>query len=175
MIITEAYREQNRKLHETNEKYGTSGRVWREFVRNISDWGRRDILDFGAGKRTLSQSLGPAYRVTDYDPCIPGLDAEPEPHDIVVCGDVMEHVEPELVENVLAKIRTLTKHKAFFVIAMLPSTKTLPDGRNSHLSLHDDEWWREKIEAAGFEIIESKSMRKEAIDRSPGTTWFIAT
>ena len=93
-LITDAYREQNRALHASNEHYGTSGKAWAPEVRVLADWGRKAILDFGCGKATLARRLGPAYRVTSYDPCIEGLDATPEPHPVVVCGDVLEHVEP---------------------------------------------------------------------------------
>jgi hypothetical protein len=168
MIITEEYREQNRLLHETNPHYGISGSKWREFARDMSDWGRKPILDFGAGKCTLAKSLGPAYRVTNYDPCIPELNNEPEPHPVVVCGDVMEHVEPDLVDSVLNTIRGLCMAKALFVVALGPSSKTLADGRNSHISQHPAEWWHERLEANGFKITESKPM-----DKTGYTVWFI--
>jgi 2-polyprenyl-3-methyl-5-hydroxy-6-metoxy-1,4-benzoquinol methylase len=167
MIITESYKELNRQLHETNPNYGVSGSKWRDFARNLSDWGRKPILDYGCGKQTLAKSLGPAYHVTGYDPCIPGLDTTPEPHPIVICGDVMEHVEPEYIEPVLKQIRELTKEKAFFVIALGPSQKTLADGRNSHISQHDADWWRGKLIDAGFTIAKEKPQEK-----GQGATWF---
>ena len=168
MNITEAYREQNRLLHEQNASYGISGAKWREFARTLSDWGRKAILDYGCGKCTLAQSLGPAYRVTNYDPAIPEYAQEPQPHDIVICGDVMEHVEPECVDSVLKDIRRLTKQKALFVIALAPSGKTLPDGRNTHISINPPEWWRERLKEAGFAIEKQKEMQPQE-----GTTWFI--
>ena len=61
MLITEDYREQNRQLHADRADYGTSGRAWAPQVRPLADWGRKAILDFGCGKATLSQRLGPAY------------------------------------------------------------------------------------------------------------------
>ena len=156
MIITEDYKALNKQLHESNPHYGTSGHIWREFVREMSDWGRLPILDFGAGKCTLAKSLGPAYKVTNFDPCVPGLDAAPEPHDIVVCGDVMEHVEPDLVMNVLREVRRVTKRKALFVISLKPAQKVLADGRNAHLSLYPQVTWEMFLTDAGFKI-ESQS------------------
>jgi len=166
-LITEAYRDQNRQLHEVNAAYGTSGAKWREKTRRMSDWGRLPILDYGAGKATLAKSLGPAYRVTNYDPCIHGFDGEPLPHPVVVVGDVMEHVEPDLVDFVLSHIRSLTQQTALFVINCQPSKKTLPDGRNTHICLHPPDWWENKIVGAGFAIREKGGNEVE--------TWLICS
>lgn len=165
MIISEAYRKQNQELHERNEHYGTSGAKWRGMVRPLARWGRAAILDFGCGKQTLSKALGPAYRVTDYDPCIPGLDTPPVPHPVVVCGDVLEHVEPELLPHVLKELRRVTEEVGFFVINLGPSKKTLADGRNAHLIQKPVDWWEEKILAAGFTI--------EKQDHNEREVWFI--
>lgn len=168
MLITPEYRELNRRLHQENENYGTSGQNWRNAVRELSEYGRLSILDWGAGKCTLAKSLGPAYRVTNYDPCIEGLDTPPEPHDVVVCGDVMEHVEPDLVMNVLREIRAHMKIRGLFVIGMMPAKKTLADGRNAHLSLHSQEEWAAKLTAAGFEVAEQSDHNEKGHN-----SWFV--
>ena len=169
MIITDEYRELNRKLHQDNEHYGTSGQKWRDAVRELSEYGRLTILDFGCGKQTLKAALGPAYRVTGYDPCIEGLDTPPEPHDVVVCGDVMEHVEPDLVMNVLLEIRRLMKVRGLFVIGMMPAKKTLADGRNAHLSLHTQAEWVEKLTAAGFKVVE----QSDPAEKTTHNSWYV--
>jgi hypothetical protein len=152
MLITPEYKALQKQLHDSNAKYGTSGANYADIVRQISDWGRLSILDYGAGRCTLSQALGPAFRVTNYDPCIEGLDTPPDPHPIVACTDVLEHIEPDLVDNVLADIRRLTLKRALLVICTRPAVKTLADGRNAHISLHPEEWWMERIKATGFEV-----------------------
>ena len=152
MLITPEYLALQKQLHETNESYGTSGAKYADIVRQISKWGRLSILDYGCGKQTLAKALGPAYRVTNYDPCIPGLDEPPVPHPVVACTDVLEHIEPELVNNVLAELRRLTMGKALLVINTGPARKFLADGRNAHISMHPAEWWMERIKAAGFEV-----------------------
>ena len=115
-------------------------------------------------------SLGPAYRVTNYDPCVPQYSDEPEPHPIVVCGDVMEHVEPEYVDAVLEKVRSLTTIKAVFIICLAPALKHLDDGRNAHLSIHPQEWWADRLEANGF-TIDRQSKSKE----TENNAWFIVS
>lgn len=152
MLITPEYLALQKQLHESNETYGTSGARYADIVRQISKWGRLSILDYGCGKQTLAKALGPAYRVTNFDPCIPGLDEPPVPHPTVACTDVLEHIEPELVNNVLAELRRLTMGRALLVINTGPARKVLADGRNAHISMHPAEWWMERIKAAGFEI-----------------------
>ncbi len=154
-LITEEYRKQNEVLHETGT-YGISGQSYRKQVRPLADWGRRPILDYGCGRGTLKEALGPAYTVYEYDPAIEGKTDLPEPCDVVTCTDVLEHIEPDLMDNVLAHLRKLTKHRLFVAIALAESSKTLPDGRNAHLSLHPVEWWKEKFAEHGFTIVEEK-------------------
>jgi hypothetical protein len=151
-MISDTYKELNRKLHKDNEHYGVSGRKYLDVVRPLSNHGRFTILDYGCGKATLKAALGPAYKVTNYDPCVKEYEERPAPHDIVICTDVMEHVEPEHIDNVLKDIRSLTKQVAFFSISIVPALKVLDDGRNAHISLHPIAWWKERLLQCGFEI-----------------------
>lgn len=158
-LISEEYRAQNAVLHETGT-YGISGQGYRNNVRPLADWGRLPILDYGCGQGTLKQALGPAYTVHEYDPAIPGKDAAPEPCEVVTCTDVLEHIEPDLLDNVLAHLRKLTKHRLFVTIALSESSKTLPDGRNAHLIIQPKEWWKQKFVEHGFKVIEEKPDHK---------------
>lgn len=155
-LITDEYKAQNEALHSTSTKYGTSGAGYRELVRPMALWGRKHILDYGCGKCTLAHALGPGYIVYNYDPCVPEHADTPEPCEVVVCTDVLEHIEPDLLQNVLADLRRVVIGEGFFAIALQPSSATLDDGRNAHLSLHSPEEWRAMLEKAGFEIFEEK-------------------
>lgn len=152
MLMTPEYLTLQKQLHASNTSYGTSGQRYADIVRQISNWGRLSILDYGCGKQTLAQALGPAYRVTNYDPCIEGLDTPPDPHPVVACTDVMEHIEPEFIDTVLADLRRLTITTALLVINTGPARKILADGRNAHISMHPPEWWLDRIAAAGFRV-----------------------
>lgn len=127
--------------------WGTSAQEHVEDVASlISQFDADTVLDYGCGKGVLSQVLD----VTNYDPATyPEL---PEPHDLVVCIDVMEHVEGDSVEAVLAHIRSLTKKAAFFVISCQPAIKTLADGRNAHITICPPRWWRDKLHQVGFDM-----------------------
>lgn len=149
MLITETYRELNRELHSRNIGFGTSGQRYAEPVRQMMDrYQTMDVLDYGCGKRTLERELG--IPIANYDPSIEGLDSPPEPHDIVVCTDVLEHIEPECLDAVLADLRRCTKKAAFLLVATRPAKKVLADGRNAHLIQESFDWWKKRIDAAGF-------------------------
>jgi hypothetical protein len=113
------------------------------------------ILDYGCGLSDLGAVIRQAYptrtdiRVYGYDPGIPSKEALPEPADIVVCTDVLEHIEPDKLDAVLSHLYSVTKRIAFVVIAMRPADKRLPDGRNAHLIIDNTKWWYDKLFAVG--------------------------
>lgn len=144
MLITENYRELNKKLHESNKHYGTSGHKWASLVQNAVKWvNSQDVLDYGCGKSTLAQNL--PFDIQQYDPAIAKYSESPEPAHIVVCTDVLEHIEPELIDNVLADLARLTKSMLILSIANRPAKKTLDDGRNAHLIQENESWWLNKL------------------------------
>ena len=145
MKITPEYRELNRALH-AGGNYGISGTHWAKVVASMCQViGSRDVLDYGCGQRTLEKSLG--FPIRNYDPCIEGLDAPPSPADLVVCTDVLEHIEPDCLDEVLDDLRRVTRKFGLLVVATRPALKTLPDGRNAHLIQEGEEWWLPKIRA----------------------------
>jgi 2-polyprenyl-3-methyl-5-hydroxy-6-metoxy-1,4-benzoquinol methylase len=144
LLISEEYRQQNKQLHEIRPDYGVGGH---KHVKEIKDlavaMGTKDILDYGCGKRTLEDALG--FEIKNYDPAFEELSLPAEPADLVVCTDVLEHIEPECIEDVLDDLRRVTKKVAFLTIATRPAVKTLPDGRNAHLIQQDLKWWLPKL------------------------------
>lgn len=146
-LITEEYRALNRQLHEERPDFGAWGHKSAGPVRQVIEGSRPEtILDYGCGKQTLQQAI-PEVFIKGYDPAILGLDAPPEPADFVVCGDVLEHIEPECLEAVLDDLKRVTKKVAIFIVATQPSKKTLANGQNAHLIQEPVEWWLPKIRA----------------------------
>lgn len=144
-LITDEYRELNRQLHEDRDDYGRSGEHYAEMVLQIATAIKAGtILDYGCGKQTLANKL-PHAPIIGYDPCIFGLDEPPAPADMVVCTDVLEHIEPALLDNVLDDLRALTKKVIFLTVATRPAKKTLADGRNAHLIVKPYDWWLPKL------------------------------
>lgn len=157
MLITNEYAQLNRRLHESNSSYGAGGAVWAKRVRKLAEKlkDNHTILDYGCGKAALRNSLLD-LDIRCYDPAIERYSARPEPAGLVVCTDVLEHIEPDLLDNVLADIASLTLEMAFLVVCMRPAKKHLPDGRNAHLIVQPVSWWMNQI-TNHFAIKEFKS------------------
>ena len=154
MTISAAYKAEQQRMHREMPNYGVASVEFAPRVSHIiNSTGISQILDYGAGKGRLGQSLElhhPAT-VTMYDPGIPGIDEPPEPHDMVCCIDVLEHIEPEHLDSVLDDLQRVTKRIGFFTIHTGPAAKVLSDGRNAHLIQAGPEWWLPKL-MARFEL-----------------------
>jgi hypothetical protein len=147
MRITETYKKLNMQLFETGA-FGISGHRWAGVVEHlVKSNGFNSILDYGAGKETLKESLTTLVEVDfeSYDPCVENLAGDPSPADLVTCTDVLEHVEEECIDDVLDHLKQLAKKQAFLVIPTGPAKKTLADGRNAHVTQKPLEWWLPKI------------------------------
>jgi hypothetical protein len=144
MLITDAYRAANEALHAATDFGVTAPR----FAQAINAVARRykalSVLDYGSGPREHVKAMG-LSRVTSYDPCVPALSARPQPAHLLVSCDVLEHIEPDLLDNVLDDMAALTLRAAFLTIATGPARKVLLDGRNAHLIQEGSEWWLPRL------------------------------
>ena len=75
---------------------------------------------------------------------------------MVICTDVVEHVETECTFAVLDHIASLTKRVAGFSISLVPAVKVLSDGRNAHINLRAQEFWLRELNKR-FIVAEAKS------------------
>lgn len=116
------------------------------------------FLDYGCGRATFKWAMLealPSATVFEYDPGIPGKDAQPAPADIVIATDVMEHVEEQFVDATLQKLAALSQRLCFMNIACELSKSLLPDGQNAHITVRPPDWWIDKIKrnfGKAFEI-----------------------
>lgn len=160
--ISKTYLALQRQMHEEGN-YGKHGDKWADEVKRLhAKYKCNDILDFGAGRGRLAKALR-GYEVRCYDPAVPKFSALPEPADLVVSSDVMEHIEPEYIDNVLDYIRSLTRKVFFVVIATRAAVKNLPDGRNCHILLRDRNWWLDALGRHKFAVDEVTESGKEEI------------
>lgn len=155
--ITPEYLALQRKMHEASGgEYGTRGhteapRVFNLVAQAAKKIGKCDVLDYGCGPGGLVKAITekfvalPGVTYHEYDPCVPGKDAEPETADIVYCGDVMEHIEEQCVDAVVDHLADLTRYHLLLVVAYAPAKKTLPDGRNAHITIKRPDWWLSKF------------------------------
>lgn len=180
--MSEGYRKLQEKLHDDHAGYGTSGRnhasrVFMAGAQIVRKFGKCDILDYGCGKETLRLAVEEAFppiegmRILGYDPGRPGFDAEPSKAQVVVCTDVMEHIEPECVDAVLRHICELTEHVAIINVSLVPAVKTLADGRNAHICLKPKEWWISFLKKYFVLIEQADSPAELLVVGQPITRW----
>lgn len=149
-LISPEYAALNKQLHAERPDYGTTAGKNAQFVVYYArKYGLKTVLDYGCGKGTLKAACATVAAdldIWEYDPAIEGKETLPVgTPDFVVALDVMEHIEPDLLDAVLAHIQGLQAKVAMFVVDMRPATKTLPDGRNAHLIIKTSAWWLGKL------------------------------
>lgn len=148
-LISDHYVNQLYKLHHFKKSFGTAGKY-----KGLQDWFEKtqpkSLVDYGCGKGQLMFNLQEKYPACEFTGYDPGIDAFKElptgTYDALICTDVLEHIEPKYIDNVLQHIQGLFNKSAFLIIDTVPARKFLADGRNAHLILADQEWWTSKIE-----------------------------
>lgn len=141
-LISEGYRKVLEETHRI-KPWGEHGDKHNDFVKSL---GFDDVLDYGCGKGRLKANK-------KYDPAIPEFSQDPEPADLVVCFGVLEHIEPECLDDVLKHMASKTKKLCYMTIApKRPDRLVLADGRNAHLIQEDESWWVDRV-SKHFEVI----------------------
>lgn len=144
LLITPEYRALNAQLHRENLAYGVNGGRHAPTVIKLMEVTKsRSCLDYGCGKGGLAKAM--PYGICEYDPCVAGKEESPKPADLVVCTDVLEHIEMDRLRFVLDDLRRCLLKFGYFVIHTGPAQKHLADGRNAHLIQRDRMWWKKKL------------------------------
>lgn len=145
MFYSDEYLAVLQKEHKRS-KWGVTGVLFSDHIlEECIKTNVNKILDYGSGQGLLKEKLEPKITVTNYDPGIETFKTLPEPHDLVVCFDVLEHIEYDYIDDVLNHIRTLTLKNAMVTIATQPALRILNDGRNAHLIVENHDWWKIKL------------------------------
>ena len=150
------------KLHE-NPEYGVASVAYAPIVDEIiKNHNITNLLDYGAGKCRLKDALTVDVKYTPYEPSNELWSSTPQPTEFVACIDVLEHIEPELIDNVLNDLQRVVMKFGLFTIHTGPAAKILPDGRNAHLIQEPLSWWEDKIKLR-FKIIKQVAMTNGCI------------
>jgi len=168
ILITEDYRKMQQQLHE-NPNYGVASVQYAPMVAQVAKTlGAREMLDYGAGKGRLGTTLKEVMKnppsIRHYDPAIPEWSGRPEPCGLVACIDVLEHIEPELLDHVLVDLQRVVAGVGVFTVHTGAAAKILPDGRNAHLIQKPASWWLPKF-FERFDLMTS--------DRMPQGFWIV--
>lgn len=164
-LISKEMLKLNTELHQRRKNYGGKGDAWADRVleymsESVPTDGAGSYLDYGCGKGNLLEEIRVRSRNTacfGYDPVtMPGT---PAPVDFLTCNDVLEHIEPDLLDNVLEDIASKIKVRGLLVISQRLANKRLADGRNAHLIVEKTEWWVKRLAPFFREIIEVEPIK----------------
>jgi len=160
-LISEEYRRMQQELH-LDPDYGVASVDYAMLVAPIMEAvGARELLDYGAGKGRLGRRLREMAEVTfpvyHYDPAIPEWSAPARPCKFVACIDVLEHIELDLIDNVLDDLKRVTLGHGVFTVHTGAAAKVLSDGRNAHLIQQPAAWWLPKF-LQRFELLQFNCM-----------------
>lgn len=147
-IINQDYQSQLEILHRAG-KFNNGALAYQIVEPFIKQYSPSTLLDFGCGHGALIDIIKLSHTeisVTGYDPGNSKFCQLPtETFDAVISTDVLEHIEPEHLDQTLKIMHDLIERCGFFRIACYPAKKNLPDGRNAHLIVESPDWWKQKI------------------------------
>lgn len=147
-VISEEYRRMQQELHQ-NPEYGVASIGFAPVVKKLLEEIKATSLsDYGAGKQNLRKELerlgAQPFDYRPYDPAFPEY-GTPQPADMVCCIDVLEHIEPDFLDNVLDELKSIIVRFGFLSIHTGAAVKHLADGRNAHLIQQPSSWWLPKL------------------------------
>jgi len=146
-MISEDYKNQLANLHK-NPVFGDMKDIPQEVKLLIEKHNITSILDFGCGKGLLVEALKKQYPhilVYGYDPSNLETSSLPKNVDMIISFDVLEHVEPNYIDDTLSNLKIMCNKVMHHVIACHPAKRILQDGRNAHLIIEPPNWWRQKL------------------------------
>ena len=151
-MFSKDYLSQLKEVHaDKTRKKGFGGKTKRlgRFHEFVVFWQPKTLLDYGCGKGTILSQLNETYpeiKCDGYDPAVSMFENIPAlEYDLVFSNDVLEHIEPIYIDSVLEHIENISKKYVWLRIDTQPARKTLPDGRNAHLIIQGQDWWKQKV------------------------------
>lgn len=159
MNLKRNYEKLYQTFHHENPKQ-FSGKFNAHQIRQIAtlvDWAKPErLIDYGSGKgyQYLEKRAHEAWGGLlphCYDVGVIQLGKRPSgKFNGLICTDVMEHIDPEDVDEVLNDAFSfLADHGstfAYFHISTRPAGKTFENGENVHLCVRPSTWWDRKLD-----------------------------
>ena len=164
MAHTNEYIEELKLLH-NKKTFGLNKNI-PDVVKNlIEENDIKSFLDYGAGKGFTSNTIREIYPNIELHTFDPATFPNPLPEqvDLTYSSDVLEHIEPDLIDETLQDLCNRSTRYQYHLIACHPAKKALSDGRNAHLIIENPKWWKKKIEAlSGWNIIHEEITERYA-------------
>lgn len=172
-MISDNLKKTYTEIHK-NTPFGKRAKIPNHLNEFIQDCKPRSILDFGCGKGNLVKVLSASYpsiEIKGYDPANPEYDVPIKPVDMIISTDVLEHIEPDMIDTVITTMYENSRYQ-YHLISCAPAKLILPDGRNAHLIQETPEWWKNRFTHVNYSVIKedykefkkySKQLRKEML------------
>jgi len=127
-MISETALKEHKIAHAFGSKPSRAPKFAPLISQMIERLGVTEVLDYGCGKGELAAYLkaGHAFKLQLYDPAIEEYAGEAIPMQMVVCIDVLEHVETEHRKAVLDDLERVTGG-AIFIVSKAPFEEWLDD------------------------------------------------
>jgi len=153
-LASPEYRSTLEQMHAAEYGWGNTGGDWAKEVQEFAaELDATVLLDYGCGRCGLFKSVNrKGLRVTNFDVGMPEYRGMPKPVDITVSTDVLEHIEPDKLDNVIDHIFSMSAMGVFLNISLRKAKRDLPDGRNAHLIIAGEQWWLEKLKRPGWKL-----------------------
>lgn len=169
-LISKELLEENIRLSK-KEKMGRYGKKWWPFIKNnlIKQYSIQTILDYGCGYATLNEVINNDdnfnyLKITNYDPAREEYSKLPNgKYDLIVCTDVLEHVEVEYIDPVLKNIRELASNIVLFSVSISSGKRWLSDGRKAHVTVRHPNWWKQRFEKNRLIVIRGNAETQKGI------------
>jgi len=147
MSYSESYKDTLKDLHQS-KAFGNKSGIPQEVIDCIEKYQITSLLDFGCGKGYFLETLKEKYpniKIFGFDPANDQFQTLPEKVDMIYSSDVLEHIEPEKLEETILDLKLRCSKVMYHLIACHPSKRFLNDGRNAHLIVQPPEWWRKLL------------------------------
>jgi len=171
-LLSEKYLKELELVHtDKTRPSGFGGKIkpLGSFKRFMNIWTPNTVLDYGCGKGVMLSYLKELYPQTQFDGYDPAVhmfrERTNKKYDCVYCNDVLEHVEPNCIDNVLYDIDNSSQKYIWLRIDTKPARKRLSNGENAHLIIEDKIWWLKRIkETVKGNIVFNKINSKGKLD-----------
>ena len=136
------------RFHDSGE-YGRSGDgALATLLPHVLALKPASLVDYGCGRSNLAHLVAEKAKigtVATFDPAVPERGPKPDRiSDLLINVDVLEHVPDEEIDAVVAEMASLGR-EALIIVDTRPAKAILSDGRNSHVSMHDEAWWLARL------------------------------